>query len=233
MQGMCCATLLAMKNLSLLTALILGAALLHAQAPSPSPSTGKTPATLAETSVFSSDWGFELTYPSDWVVTDLSPVQPVIKMESELRKNCWQRLFHAKKGTPASTYLVQGETEQCLGRPLSLVDFAADTMVSLRKLHRLSNTEYGAYSIKGVSFWVLRTNAAKPDHPEDTQVLEEVIAVLPKGMVIWSAYCKDEAAQKAFEHTHLRLANGGDTEMIPASAFGAATPAENKPQEKN
>lgn len=230
-RGMLCATLQTMKYLSIFTTLILGTAVFQAQTLSPVPPNEKTPATLAVSHAFASDWGFDLVYPSDWVVTDLSPALPVMKLESESRKNCVQRLFQARLGAPASSFSVIGQTSQCLGHTPDLVTYATDTVSAVKKQNRLSDTEYGAYSIHGLSFWVMRAKAAKIDHPDDVEILEKVIAVLPQGVVTWNAFCKDEAAQKAFEHTHIHLASGGDSEMVPASAFSVVTPSETAPKE--
>jgi hypothetical protein len=61
---------------------------------------------------------------------------------------------------------------------------------------------------------------------------EQVITILPKGLILWSAHCRDEQAQTEFEHTHLHLANGGDSEMIPANAFREIKMIGKKPEKK-
>jgi len=206
--------------------------MLQAQTASPTITTQQTPATLSATNVFSSEWGFDMTYPSDWNVTDLRPAAPIMKLESENRKNCTQRIFQAAVGAPASSFSAIGQTTQCTGSKSSLSDMAVATVAAIKKDSRLSDTEYGAYSIHGVDFWVMRSKAVKIEHPNDVQTLEKVIAILPGGVVYWTAFCKDEAAQKQFEHLHLHLADGGDSEMVPATAFHNAAAAETTPQEK-
>lgn len=221
-----------MKKLHLFPVLILVAAALHAQTPSQTPLTQQTPASLSATRIFSSGWNFDLVYPSDWNVQDLKPILPLMKLESETRKNCAQRLFNAKLGVPASDFSIVGQTIECLGHELKLSDLALGTMTALNKEFHLSNTEYGAYSIGSLSFWVMRTRAAKIDHPDDVIILEKVITVLPKGVIYLSAFCKDEMAQKEFEHSHFHLANGDDSELIPADAFQGAAASMAIPQEK-
>jgi hypothetical protein len=142
-----------------------------------------------------------------------------MKLESDSRKSCGQRLFNAKLGAPGSDFNVVVQTAQCLGHESKLSDLVLGTVAVLEKDYHLSHSEYGAYSIKGLDFWVMRSKAAKIDHPHEVIIIEKVITVMPKGVVYWSAFCKDETAQKAFEHTRLHLANGGDSELIPDSAF--------------
>lgn len=185
--------------------------------------------------------GFVLTYPSEWTVTDLNPAVPVIKTKIEdeakteddkRRASCLQFLFSAKLGDSKSTFITIGEATECTGSQPNLGSFALGTMTSLKKKYLLSETEYGAYSIKGIVFWTMRTKAAKIDHPDEVQTIEYVGAALPKGVVFWSAHCSSEKAQGEFEHAHLRFDNGGDTEMVPTNAFRKAVMVGQKPEKK-
>jgi hypothetical protein len=208
-------------KMTLLFVLILWAAQSSAQKPIVIPPVA--------TQSMSSEMGFELTYPSDWVVTNLNPLFPPIKKnlleknatneDYKQRASCLQILFTAEVGQPRSRFTVMGEPTQCTGGALTLKTYAVGTMTSLRKKYLLSETESGTYSIKGLQFWAMRTKASPIDHPGESEIIEYIGTVLPKGVVFWTAYCKDQKAQSEFEHADLHLANGGETELVPAGAF--------------
>lgn len=229
------------RSYALLASVLIATDAVYAQALGGPQVTGPTPPSLAATKIFSSDVGFEITYPSNWQLVDLSPTMPMIQKKVEgdaktevekIRASCVQFFFSAKSGTPASTFLAVGETKDCLGSEPNLNAYALGTMTTLKKKYLLSETEYGAITLKKTMFWVMRTKAAKFDHPDDVETIEYLGAVLPRGIVLWSCHCKDGKATAEFEHAHLRFADGSDTEMIPADAFHSIKTIGKKPEQK-
>lgn len=227
------------RYVALFIYVLIATVALHAQVPVESPATDHTPSSLSAIRVFSSDVGFDISYPSNWTIIDLSPTLPMIQMKlkgdakteaEKSRASCVQFFFSAKSGVPASTFLAVGEKRECIGTEPNLNSYALGTMTSLKKKYLLSQTEYGAFTLTKTVFWIMRTKAAKIDHPDDVETIEYLGAVLPKGVVLWSCHCKDEKAKTEFEHAHLRFADGSDTEMIPVGAFHSIKILGKKPE---
>jgi hypothetical protein len=211
--------------------LFMAILVLCAEASAQSERTDHNRAAIARTRHFSSELGYELAYPAEWIYNDLGPVLPVSKMaldkESEsdsFRRSieCSQNIFSARFGEPRSNFLGGLITTECMGEKPDLDTFSNRTMRSLEGRYQLSDTHNAAYSVQGQMFWVMRSKAASRNEPGETETIEYVATVLPKGLVYWSAHSKMLQAQEDFEHTHLHLASGVYTELIPAGVFEAA-----------
>jgi hypothetical protein len=192
--------------------------------------TGNIHAVATRTRHFSSELGYELSYPAEWIYNDLGPVLPVSKMaldkESEsdsFRRSieCSQNIFSARFGEPRSNFLGGVITTECMREKPDLDTFSNRTMRSLEGRYQLSDTHNAAYSVQGQMFWVMRSKAASRNEPGETETIEYVATVLPKGLVYWSVHSKMLQAQEDFEHTRLHLASGVDTDLIPAGVFEA------------
>ncbi len=179
---------------------------------------------------FSSDLGFQLSYPAAWTYNDLGPALPAAKLaldkESESDPNrrsieCSQNIFSAKFGEPRSNFLAGAITTECMGGMPDLDAFAARTMKSLEGRYRLNEIQYAPYSIQGQTFWVMRTVGSSRNDPADVETIEYVATVLPNALIYVSGRSRSKQAQAGFEHARLRLANGVETELIPTDAFAA------------
>src|ERR1039458_1952412 len=182
----------------------------------------------ARTRLFSSDLGYELSYPAEWVYVDLGPVMPAAKMALDKQSEsdpyrrsieCSQNIFSARFGEPRSNFLSGAITTECMREKPDLDTFTSRTMRLLEGGYQLSDTHYAAYSVQGQMFWVMRSKAVSRNEPEETETIEYVATVLPKGLVYWWVHSKIPQAQEDFEHSHLHLANGVDTDLIPNEAF--------------
>ncbi len=219
-----------MRSYALIAFILIASVAFHAQGPAKSPTANQTPSSSSATRTFSSDVGFDISYPSDWTIVDMTPALPMVKSKIEGEEattkekshtSCVQIFFNAKSGEPASVFIAVGATKGCLGAEPDLNAYALGTMSTLKEKYQLTETEYGTFTLKKTVFWVMRTKAAKIDHPDAVETIEYLGAVLPKGIVLWSAHCKNETAKAEFEHAHLRFPDGSDTAMIPAEAFRA------------
>jgi tetratricopeptide (TPR) repeat protein len=191
---------------------------------------GNAHAAAAQTRIFTSELGYELSYPAEWIYNDIGPVVPASKMpldkeaeQDAYRRSieCSQNIFSARFGEPRSNFLGGVITTDCMREKPDLDTFTSRTMRLLESRYKLSDTHYAAYSVQGQMFWVMRSKAASWNEPGELETIEYVATVLPKGLVYWSVHSKMLQAQEDFEHSHLHLANGVDTELIPAGAFEA------------
>ena len=198
--------------------------------------TGNSHAASGQTRLFTSELGYELSYPAEWTYTDLGPVVPASKMpldkEAEndaYRRSieCSQSIFSARFGEPRSNFLGGVITTDCMREKPDLDTYTDRTMRLLESRYQLSDTHYAAYSVQGQMFWVMRSKAASRNEPGETETIEYVATVLPRGLVYWFVHSKMLQAQEDFEHTHLHLANGVDTDLIPAGVFeGTKSPSQ-------
>jgi len=134
---------------------------------------------------------------------------------------CAQNIFSARFGEPRSTFLAGAITTECMGAPPDLDAFGRRTITTLERRYQLSGIQFGAFAVQGQKFWVMLTTGAEQQHPEQTETIEYLATVLPKGLVYWYAHSLSGRAQIDFERTHLRLANGVETELIPTGALDA------------
>ena len=208
--------------------LVIAVSAVCSQASAQPERTGNTRAAAAQTRLFTSELGYELSYPAEWTYTDLGPVVPASRMslDKEAEKDayrrsieCSQNIFSARFGEPRSNFLGGVITTDCMREKPDLDTFTSRTMRLLGDRYKLSDTHYAAYSVQGQMFWVMRSKASDRNEPGESEIIEYVATVLPKGLVYWSLHSKMLQAQEDFEHSHLRLANGVDTELIPAGAF--------------
>ncbi len=193
--------------------------------------TGNPHAAAAQTRLFTSELGYELSYPVEWTYNDLGPVVPASKMpldkeaeQDAYRRSieCSQNIFSARFGEPRSNFLGGVITADCMREKPDLDTFTSRTMKLLGGRYKLSDTLFAAYSVQGQMFWVMRSKAASWNEPGELETIEYVATVLPKGLVYWSVHSKMLRAQEDFEHSRLHLANGVETELIPAGVFEAA-----------
>jgi tetratricopeptide (TPR) repeat protein len=183
---------------------------------------------------FSSDLGFDLSYPAEWTTIDLGPTLPVAKMDLDKQSEsdpyrrgieCAQTIFSARLGEPRSIFQAGAVTTECMGGKPDLDAFTTRTMKSLGGRYQLSETKYAAFAVEGQTFWAMRTSAVDLRDATDVQTIEYLATVLPAGLVYWSAHSLNEQARSGFEHAHLHLTGGVETELIPAGVFsGKASP---------
>jgi hypothetical protein len=214
--------------------LLISAVAFCAQTPAQAPQAAQGHS--AATHTFSSELGFDLTYPAEWSVNQVGPPLPASQMsldkESEsdpYRRSieCAQNIFSARFGEPRSTFLAGAITTECMGAPPDLDAFGRRTITTLERRYQLSGIQFGAFAVQGQKFWVMRTTGAEHQHPEQTETIEYLATVLPKGLVYWYAHSLSGQAQIGFERAHLRLANGLETDLIPVGALDAKqAPAE-------
>jgi hypothetical protein len=204
----------------------------HAQPPRDEKAQGAAPGMR----VFRSNLGFDLSYPAAWTYNDLGPPLPVSKMDLDKQAQsdayrrsveCTQNIFSARLGEPRSTFLAGAIATDCMGGKPDLDSFTNRTAAAVEVRYRLSGIQYGAYAVQGQNFWVMRATGSIRNDPADTQTIEYVATVLPAGLVYWQVQSRSKQAEADFEHAHLHLANGVETELIPTGAFGdAKSPAQ-------
>ena len=181
---------------------------------------------------FSSEMGFELSYPMGWTNNDLGPLLPAAKLDLDKQSQddpsrrsiqCSQNIFSARFGEPRSVFLAGAITTECMREKPDLDSFTARTMKALTTRYELSEMQDATYSVAGQTFWVMRsTGTLRPDRAI-AETIEYVATVIPKGLVYWSVHSSNKQAQSDFDHTRLHLANGVDTELIPVGAFDSVT----------
>jgi tetratricopeptide (TPR) repeat protein len=217
-----------MKSGTCVLILLITAAAMCAETSAQSGSESKAQKAAVQTRSFSSEMGFDLSYPAEWTYIDLGPLLPAAKMDLDkqsqddpIRRSieCSQIVFSAHFGEPRSVFLANAITTECMRQKPDLESFTARTMQTLAGRYELSQTRYATYSLEGQRFWVMRSAGTMRRDPIDVETIEYVATVLPKGLVYWSAHCRNRQAQAGFEHAHLHLAGGVDTELIPAGAF--------------
>lgn len=214
--------------------LLISAVAFCAQTLAQAPEAGQ-PHSVA-TRTFSSELGFDLTYPAEWSVNQVGPVLRASEMsldkasESDPYRRsieCAQNIFSARVGEPRSTFLAGTITTECMGAPPDLDTFGRRTITTLERRYQLSGVQFGAFAVQGQKFWVMRTTGAEHQHPEQSETIEYLATVLPQGLVYWYAHSLSGQAQIGFERAHLRLANGVETDLFPTGALDAKqTPAE-------
>jgi hypothetical protein len=123
--------------------------------------TGNSHAASGQTRLFTSELGYELSYPAEWTYTDLGPVVPASKMpldkEAEndaYRRSieCSQSIFSARFGEPRSNFLGGVITTDCMREKPDLDTYTDRTMRLLESRYQLSDTHYAAYSVQGQMF---------------------------------------------------------------------------------
>jgi hypothetical protein len=186
---------------------------------------------------FSSDFGFDFIYPAEWSANVLGPVVSADKLSLDQQSltdpyrrsiECSQNIFSARTGEPRSTFVLGVLTTGCLGATPDLPEFGRRTMTNLTRSYQLTGVQFGEFAVQGQKFWLLHTKGTSRLHAEQVETIEYLATVLPKGLVFISAHSVTAQAQSSFEHAHLRLPGGVDTELIPAGALGASqAPAEN------
>ena len=173
---------------------------------------------------FSSEFGFDIYYPSDWSGGQLGPILPSEKLSLDPQSQtdpyrrsieCSQNIFSARTAEPRSTFIVGVITTECMGAPPDLDAFSRRTMNSISRGYDLSKTENGGFSVSGQKFWLLRTRGSNHRFPDQTETIEYLATVLPKGLVYVSAHLLTAQAQSSFERAHIHLAGGVETELIP------------------
>jgi hypothetical protein len=223
-----------MKARTFLSLDLIASAVLFAPAFAQTPHIDQPHAVATHT--FSSELGFELSYPSEWSVNISGPPLSVSQMSLDKQSEsdpfrrsieCSQNIFSASFGEPRSNFLIGVITTECMGAKPDLDTFTRRTVTKLERGYQLSGLHYGAFSLQGQTFWVLRTSGMERRHPEENVTIEYLATVLPKGLVYLSAYSVNNRAQSGFEHAHLRLTSGVETELMPAGALDAKqAPAE-------
>ncbi|MGD0892844.1 MAG: hypothetical protein ABR923_15050 [Terracidiphilus sp.] len=224
-----------MKAISRALLLLLAATAISSCAFASSAQAGRSQSSSART--FSSDFGFDLIYPAEWSANVLGPVVPADKLgldqqtlSDPYRRSiaCSQNIFSARTGEPRSTFVLGVLTSECLGALPDLAEFGRRTMTNLTRHYELSGVQFGEFAVQGQKFWLLRTHGTSRLNPEQTETIEYLATVLTNGLVFISAHSVTPKAQSSFEHAHLRLPGGVDTELIPAGALDASqVPAEN------
>lgn len=186
---------------------------------------------------FSSDFGFDLTYPSEWSANVLGPVAPSYQLgidqqtlSDPYRRSiaCTQNIFSARTGEPRSTFVLGVLTNECLGATPDLAEFGSRTMTTLTRRYQLTGVKSGEFAVHRQKFWLLRTQGIARMNPGQIETIEYLATVLPNGLVFISAHSVTPIAQSSFEHARLHLPGGIDTELIPAGALDPSeAPTEN------
>jgi hypothetical protein len=123
---------------------------------------------------FSSEFGFDISYPSDWSGGQLGPILPSEKLSLDPQSQtdpyrrsieCSQNIFSARTAEPRSTFIVGVITTECMGAPPDLDAFSRRTMNSISRGYDLSKTENGGFSVSGQKFWLLRTRGSNHRPP--------------------------------------------------------------------
>jgi hypothetical protein len=210
--------------------LLISIAAFSAQTPAHAQAAQTPQPSAAAAHAFSSELGFDLTYPTYWSVNQVGPVLAASQMsldkesESDLYRRsieCAQNIFSARFGEPRSTFLAGAITTECMGTPPDLDAFGRRTITTLERRYQLGEIQFGAFAVQGQKFWVMRTTGTEHLHPEQTETIEYLATVLPKGLVYWYAHSLSGQAQIDFERAHLRLSNGVETDLIPTGALDA------------
>lgn len=182
---------------------------------------------------YSSDFGFSLSYPADWSPNILGPVLSADKLSLDKQSEtdpyrrsieCSQNIFSARVGEPRSTFLIGVIATDCMGAPPDLDAFSHRTLTATENHYQLTAEQFGAFSVQGQKFWVMRSTGSNRVHPGQTETVEFLATALPKGILFVSAHALTPQAQAGFEHAHLHLSSSIDTELIPAGALDAKQP---------
>lgn len=184
---------------------------------------------------FTSDFGFELSYPKSWVQNVLGsvPATSTADLDAQVRNDpqkraiaCNQKIFFTRLGEPTSYFVGGVETTSCVGDVPPLSPFAARTTAMVRNsFSRLESLERGEYVVNGQRFWVLRAVGVSRREPNGTVTVEYVATVLPQGLLYWSLEAHGGTARPDFEHARVRLQNGTETELLPAGTALTAVEA--------
>jgi hypothetical protein len=209
-----------MKFRLLIALLVLGGALLLAQAPSnPVP-----------TQPHSSDLGFTYNVPADWQVV---PTPTLTDAQREAAKSaatedekkgisCVQIALNARHGDPASMVVIVALPFSCFGQQMSeddLPGFASGASQGLDQNFNVSDPVYGDYKLGSHSMWIERTKGTPKERPELKYTVEIACTLLKKGAVCWMAMAADEATLQTFEHGQVTLENESPKPLVPPDAF--------------
>jgi len=182
---------------------------------------------------YTSDFGFSLSYPADWSPNILGPVLPADKLSLDKQSEtdpyrrsieCSQNIFSARVGDPRSTFIVGVIATDCMGAPPDLDAYSHRALNTTERHYQLASEQFGAFSVQGQKFWIMRARGVERVPPGQTETVEFLATALPGGILFVSARALTPQAQSGFEHAHIHLSSGIDTELIPAGALDAKQP---------
>jgi hypothetical protein len=169
----------------LVTTLLLGGAVLMAQAPA--------------TQAHSSALGYSYRLPADWQVVDASGTLPDVKQQAQQNATedvekrgagCVGVSLTARHGEPASVLVVVELPFDCLGQTATQKDlpgFAQGASEGLKQNFDLAEPTYGAYTLGSHNMWVERAQGSPKGHSEMAYTVEIACTLLKKGAVCWMA----------------------------------------------
>lgn len=183
---------------------------------------------------YSSELGFQLSYSADWAGNSLGPMLSAdkISLDPQARTDpyrrsieCAQNLFSARTGEPRSTFLIGVIGSDCMGESPDLDTFGRRTLNTLSRRYQLSGVQFGAFLVQGQKFWILHATGVENSHPGQSETIEYLATILPRGLVYLAAHALTPQAQSSFDHARLHLSSGVDTELIPSGALNSKQPA--------
>lgn len=217
MSASCARLARIMKVRSFPVLLILLAAPLLAQAPSPL--------------VHSSDLGFTYAIPSDWQVVDASATLPTVQQQvtqnaaSDDEKKgiaCVQVALTARHGDPTSVIVVMALPFSCFQQEMTdkdLPGFASGASEGLKQILDITDSVHSSYELGSHNVWIERAKGSAKANPAVHFSVETACTLLKKAAVCWMTTAADDGAMQAFEHGAVTLDQDPAPALVPPTAF--------------
>lgn len=178
---------------------------------------------------FSSNLGFTLSYTSAWsrnilgdfpLLTAKDLDKSVLQDPEKRSIGCTQKIFFVKQGQPSTNFLVNALPNDCLGKVPAIEPFVKRIEYMNLSGFATSSVNAAEFTVGSQHFWVFKADGYNKVTRTGGQTVEYVVTQLPKGILSFYVEGNGHAITE-FERSTLKLDNGVETQLIPATAHFA------------